>query len=228
MITVEQLKSALPVRMGKSVNDALVARLNEMIADPDACDNFRDNFISYAHVAQSGKYSLEDYVNAVMYVSYKLMDLSNTEAFKRVFPKKMERYKREGKTDKDISSFITAYNKTKLVNQIFEQTMVPVHVYNQGLFQEALNRQAWLMRNAKREDVQQKAADSLISALQTPTTSKIQLDIGVKESSVISQLRQVADNMANTQREQIVSGQRTARDVAESKIIEGEAIEVIT
>lgn len=71
MITVEQLKSALPVRMGKSVNDALVARLNEMIADPDACDNFRDNFISYAHVAQSGKYSLEDYVNAVMYVSYK-------------------------------------------------------------------------------------------------------------------------------------------------------------
>lgn len=68
------------------------------------------------------------------------------------------------------------------------------------------------MRNAKREDVQQKAADSLINALQTPTTSKIQLDIGVKENSVISQLRQVADN-SNAQREQIVSGQRTARDV---------------
>ena len=56
-----------------------------------------------------------------------------------------------GKNAKDISSFVTSYNKNKLVNLILEQSMIPSWVLNQDMYQKALNVQCELMLTANSE-----------------------------------------------------------------------------
>ena len=58
----------------------------------------------------------QDYVNAVKYVSHKLMGCTNLDAYVKTFPVKYQGFLNQGVLSKDIASYITAYNKSKLVN----------------------------------------------------------------------------------------------------------------
>ena len=125
---------------------------------------------------------------------------------------------------KDIASYVTAYNKSKLVNLIFEQTLIPSHVLNQDLYQRALNVQADLMINAKSEKVRCDAANSLLTQLKAPEVKKVELDIGVKEDGLIAALRATTLELARQQRLMVESGAMNAQEVAHGKlIIEGTA-----
>ena len=120
---------------------------------------------------------------------------------------------------KDISSYVVAFNKSKLVNLIFEQTLIPMHVLNQDLYQKALNVQADLMVNATSEKVRSDAANSLLTHLKTPETTKIKLDIGIDgASSMIDDLRAATQMFVAEQKAYIQSGAGTAKDVAERKL----------
>ena len=154
MFTKEELQSALPAKMSKTISNELVLNLNAMIGDPDHYERIRENLVGYTHILSEGKYTVEDYLNAVMYASYKMAGMTNIDAFSKTFPDKMARYTAAGKSINAINSFVTAYNKTKLVTNILSQAMVPVHILNMDLFQEAINKEAHLMRNGKTEKIQ--------------------------------------------------------------------------
>jgi hypothetical protein len=175
---------------------------------------------------QDGRFKASEYVNAVKYVSHKLMGCTNIEAYSKTFPDKMQRFGAQGVQPKDIASYVTAYNKSKLVNLIFEQTLIPVHVLNQDMYQKALNHQLYLMTNAKSEKVQTEAANSLLTQLRPPDVKKIELDISHKEDSSIAQLRQATLELARQQREGIRAGQITAQDAAHSRVTAADAVDV--
>jgi hypothetical protein len=130
----------------------------------------------------------------------------------------------QGVAAKDIASYVTAYNKSKLVNLVFEQTLIPSYVLNQDLYQKALNVQADLMVSAHSEKVRTDAANSLLTHLKMPEKQKVELEIGIKEDSSIAVLRQATLELARSQRLAMQAGQVTAQDVAHSKL---EAIEVV-
>lgn len=65
---------------------------------------------------------------------------------------------KSGVSEKDQSSYISAYHKSKLVNLIFEQTLIPIHILNAPLLQQAINVQAELMLTANSEKVRSDAA----------------------------------------------------------------------
>jgi hypothetical protein len=133
----------------------------------------------------------------------------------------------QGLQAKDIASYVTAYNKSKLVNLIFEQTLIPSYVLNQDLYQRALNVQADLMVNSGSDKVRCDAANSLLTHLKMPETQKVELEIGVKEDSSISQLRQATLELARAQRLAMEAGQMNAQEVAHTKItIDVDAVEV--
>lgn len=226
MFTKEELQSALPAKMSKTISDDLVLNINSMIGDPDFYERIRENLIGYTHILSEGKYTVDDYLNAVMYASYKMAGMTNIDAFAKTFPDKMARYNAAGKSINAINSFVTAYNKTKLVTNILGQAMVPVHILNMDLFQEAINKEAHLMRHGKTEKVQHEAAKALMEILQPPQEAKIKLDIGVGKSTVMDELARATQDLAQQQLEAIRSGRLTAKQIAESKIIEGEAIDV--
>lgn len=227
-LTIEQFKSALPEKVKKSLNQELIDQINGTLSDPEMFESYRDNLLSYTKVMADGKFKIQNYVDAVRYVSHKLMGCSNIEAYTKTFPDKYARFVAQGVSSKDIASYVTAYNKSKLVNLIFEQTLIPSYVLNQDLYQKALNVQAELMVNAKSEKVRCDAANSLLSQLKMPETQKVELDIGIKEDGSIAALRATTLELARQQRLMLEAGAMNAQDVAHSKlVIEGEAREVL-
>jgi hypothetical protein len=224
MLTLEQFKLALPDKVKKSINQELVDQINSTLSDPEMFESYRDNLISYTKVMADGKFKVSSYIDAVRYVSFKLMGCTNIEAYTKTFPDKYQRFVQQGIQAKDIASYVTAYNKSKLVNLIFEQTLIPSHVLNQDLYQRALNVQADLMVNAKSEKVRCDAANSLLTQLKAPEVKKVELDIGVKEDSSIAALRATTMELARQQRLMVESGAMNAQEVAHGKlIIEGTA-----
>lgn len=224
-LTVEQFQMALPEKVKKSINQELIDQINRTLSDPDMFENYRDNLLSYTKVMADGRFKVTDYVNAVKYVSHKLMGCTNIDAYTKTFPDKYQRFLAQGVAAKDIASYVTAYNKSKLVNLIFEQTLIPSHVLNQDLYQKALNVQADLMMNAKSEKVRCDAANSLLTQLKQPEIKKVELDIAVKESSAIEELKKTSLELARQQRLMMEAGVMNAQQVAHSKIL-GEVVDV--
>ena len=225
-LTVEEFKTALPEKVKKSVNQELIDQINKTLSDPEMYESYRENLVSYTRVMADGRFKVPNYINAVKYVSHKLMGCSNIDAYSKTFPDKMVNFANQGVSSKDIASYVTAYNKGKLVNLIFEQTLIPSYVLNQDLYQKALNVQAELMVSAHSEKVRSDAAAHLMQALKMPDVSKVELDVKVSESSVISQLRQTTLELARQQRLSIEAGQMNAQEAAHSRVIEAEVVEV--
>lgn len=219
MLTVEQFQSALPTVLKRTVSQELIDKVNSTLANPEEFEAYRDNLLSYTRVMADGRFKIENYIDAVRYVSHKLMGATNIEAYSKTFPDKITRFAAQGVSSKDIASYVTAYNKSKLVNLIFEQTLIPSYVLNQDLYQRALNVQADLMMSAKSEKVRCDAANSLLTQLKMPETQKVELEIGVKEDSAIAALRATTMALAEQQRQMVTSGAMNAQQVAHGKIV---------
>ena len=218
-LSIEQFKLALPDKVKKSVNQELIDQVNATLSEPELFEAYRDNLLSYTRVMSDGRFKVQEYLAAVKYVSHKLMGCTNIEAYSKTFPDKIQRFATQGVAAKDIASYVTAYNKSKLVNLIFEQTLIPSYVLNQDLYQKALNVQADLMVTAKSEKVRTDAANSLLTHLKMPDKQKVELEIGVKEDSSINALRQATLELARAQRLAMQAGQVGVLQVAESKLI---------
>lgn len=219
VLTVEQFQRALPDKIKRSITQELIDQVNLTLSDPDMYENYRDNLVSYGRVMADGRFKVSEYVNAVKYVSHKLLGCSNIDAYTKTFPDKYVRFLAQGVSSKDIASYVTAYNKSKLVNLIFEQTLVPHYVLNQDLYQKALNVQAELMVAAKSEKVRSDAANSLLMHLKMPETQKVELEIGVREDSSIAALRASTLALVAQQRDMLRAGAMSARDMAESALV---------
>lgn len=224
MLSLGEVQAAVPANMKKLVDQPLVDTLNQISADPLVADQIRDNFISYTGVLKDGKYKTEDYLAAVMYVSFKLMGDSNKEAWCKAFPSRYATLKARGAQEKEVSAHVAAYTKGKLVNAILEQSMVPTYVLNAHLFQQALNVQADLMQNANSEKVRSDAANSILTHLKRPEAVKGQIDVNIKDSSGMNELKNVLGDLAAQQRELLANG-APIRQITDARIIETEVDE---
>ena len=218
MLTVDELKKALPVYLKTAASQELVDRVNGIGSDPEIARQIQENMVSYTGVLKDGKYRIEDYLNAVSYVSHKLMGSTNQDAYAKTFPGRYGGLVAGGATDKVISAYVSAYNKGKLVNAILEQTLVPMWVLNQNTYQNAINTQALLMTSAKSEMVRMQAANSILTHLKRPEKVQVELDVGAVETSGMKQLKDTLTLLAEQQRNLIESGAST-KSIAHQKLV---------
>ena len=223
-ITTTEFKDALPAQMKKNVNQDLIDKVNTIMANDDEREQFRDNIIGMSYVLKEGKFKLDSYVNAVRYIGFTMMGKTNQESYALTFPDKLKDWNMKGKTAKDISAAVAIYNKSKLVNLVREAAMIPAHIYNQDIFQKAINIQLELAMNASSEKVRSDAANSLMTHLKAPETKKVELDIAVKEDSAIANLRETTAKLIEQQKAMLASKGMSAKEVAEQNImiIDGE------
>jgi len=219
LLTLEQFKQVLPEKFKKTVNEELVSQINQTLADPLMYETYRDNLLSYSSVMQDGRFKIVDYVQAVKYCSHKIMGASNLEAFTKTFPNRYQRFLNNGVSQKDIASYITSYNKNKLVNLILEQSLIPSWVLNQDLYQKAINVQADLMINANSEKVRSDAANSLLNHLKPPEVHKVELDIGLKKDSAMEDLKNTLFDLAAIQQKVIAAGVVPIVDLSKQKLV---------
>lgn len=217
-LTQDQFKKVLPANVRTRVTDTMVDTINNLCADPKLRENFRDNILSYASVMNSGRYKIESYLSAVMFTSFKLLGDGNTVAYAKTFPARYQRLIDEGNDDKAISSYSTAFNKTKLVQAIMAQTLTPTHVLNMDVYQKAINKNVVLMNTATSETVQQKAAECLMTQLKPPEAAKLEIDVTHKADDTIGVMQDAIRELAAKHREKIIEGGITVRDAAHSTL----------
>lgn len=224
MLTQQEVQSAVPATLKVTVSQEMVDTLNGICTDEEVARTVRENLTSYTSVMKEGRFKFEDYLHAVSYVSFKMMGYSNQEAYTRTFPTRYQLLVAKGATSKDISAYVAAYHKNKLVNLILEQSLIPMWVLNQDVYQEAINKQVRLMRTAQREDVQQKAADSLMNHLKKPEAVKgVELNLNLPESTGLKDLKDQMLQLAQQQKDLIAAGVKT-KEIAHMAIIEAEVV----
>lgn len=226
VLTEEDVKRALPQHLRASVTQTMVDTLNNISADPIMAENIRDNFVGYSSILKEGKFKADEYINAVAYVSYKLMGFNNEEAYARTFQQRYATLLAKGTSKKDIGSYVAAYHRGKMVNLIMEQSLVPTWVLNQDLFQKALNVQADLMLNSNSDKVRTDAANSLLTHLKKPEPKgNFQINLDQTETNGMKEMRAMLGQLAQQQRELIQGGQVKTIDIAASRLSVGEDIE---
>ena len=224
MLTQQEVVKALPANLKSCVTQSLVDNINNISADPLVAEQIRNNYISYTAVLKDGKFKTEDYLSAVAYVSFKLMGYTNQESYYRTFPARHQALLAKGTSSKDIAAYVSAYARGKLVNLILEQSLVPTWVVNQDLYQKALNVQADLMQNAASEKVRSDAANSILTHLTNPTDTNFQINMDMRESSGMNEMRDALAKMAQQQQELISQGVST-REIAGQRIVPAETFE---
>ncbi len=222
-LTVEQVEKALPANLKNAATQAFTDHINNIVSDPLVAEQVRNNFISYTSVLKDGKFKTEDYLHAVTYVSYKLMGDTNQDAYFKTFPQRHASLVARGVSNKDISAYVSAYNKGKLVNLILEQTLVPSWVLNADIYQRAINTQADLMINAQSEKVRCDAANSILTHLAKPKEAGPLINLDMRQDTGMNELKDLLTSLARKQRDMIQEGSVSTREIAEQNIIEGEA-----
>lgn len=224
----QEVINAVPAHLRTAVTPQFVDKLNNIAADPMFAEEFERNFVSYTKVLMEGKFKTEDYLNAVSYVTYKLLGHSNQDAFAFTFPDRIRRMTAANYDKKQISSYVASYHKGQLVQKIMEQTLVPAFVLHQSKFHDAINVQHEIATDtgALNKD-RVAAADSLLKHLTPPTAKEVNLNLGVQESSGMAELRQMMLETARHQQELARSG-FSVKAIAEAPLIEGSATEKLT
>jgi len=219
-LTMGMLRDVLPPRLHSGLSEALLDQINTTITDPIVLDQFRDNLISFSTILKQGRFRLDHYICAVKYVSLIAMGDTKREAYLKTFPGKHKKLVAANTPDTHVKAYASVYHKTKLVTLILEQMLVPVFIYNSAVYQEAVNAEANLMRNAKSEKVRCDAAAVLLQHLRPPDTQKIELDIGYKEDDSIKALRATTLALARQQQEMIEKGTASTQVIATSTLVE--------
>jgi len=226
-LTLEQFRDVLPKNTRSTLTQEIVDEINSAITDPILAKTYKDNLLSYTSVLNEGKFKTTDYINAVRYVSNRMMSESNVAAYLKTFPDKHQWFIDEGTSSKDISSYVAMFVKGKLVQSIMAQTLTPFYVLNQAEYQKALNVLVELMMETDPSKkvspkVRCDAANAVMTHLKPP--ENVKLEVNVKDNDgMLAGLRQTMLELAAMQHKNIELGISSAKDIAHSSlVIEGE------
>lgn len=227
-LTVELLKDIAPKAVKGIIDQQYVDDVNALINDPDSAAFVRDTLITASDVIQKGRFTFDQYISACKYATFKSMGETNISSFIKTFPDKYQDWLAQGKSDKEISRYVSAYANSKCVEEVLKKVSISFYVQNMDIRQKALATQAELMISASSEKVRSDAANSVLTHTKPPEESnaKLEVDINVnQESGQMAELRETMRKMAELQQSIIAGGGMTAQQVAHSRIIEGEVEE---
>ena len=218
---IDDFREALPPQYRGKLNTEIMEHIHKKMSDPDMYEDLRDKMISYTNVFQHGKFRMINYLDGIRYISYKSMGMTNEKAYAATFPKKVKKWKKSGMSSKNISSYVSQYNKSKLIVMLYERALIPFKLLNQENLQKAVNKQVELL-NARSEMVQQLAANSLMTHLAPSETTTMELDVQDKQNTMIDELRKATTEMVNAQRKQLEDGVIDASTLAASNLLSSE------
>lgn len=220
LLSQEQFLAALPPQIQKrGISKEVATSIRGLLSDPDMAEAYRDNLLGYTNVMNEGKFKLTSYVKAVQYVTHKLSGKNNQESYMATFPEKWNDWVQCNVSAKDISSYVSIYNGSQLVNKILEQSLIPNWILNQDIRQKAINHLASLMVSAQSEKVQVEAAGQLLTHLKMPEKLKVQMEVDVKEGGVMDELRKQTLALASMMQNAVQAGHMSAKDAAERPLI---------
>lgn len=209
-------------------DDRVRELLRRGVDDENMWDVIEENYVTYLNVLRDGRFSSEEYINAVKYVSFKLMGYNNAESYRRVFPERYKRIVERAKgskcsVDEYVGGFVSAYNKGQLVLRILEQSLIPSYVLNAPLHQKAINVLADMVMNpAVKGMAKVKACETLLNYTKPPETIRHELSLSDSGVDVVGKLKEAMDSLAETLDRGLNKDVITLKQVAEGEFVESE------
>lgn len=216
------LSRVLPKGIGSVACDTITDMINSTAMGMDSVmgEHFRDNCITWIDTVKGTRYSARQFLDAVKYVTHRLSGDSQTRAYARTFPNRINRMEQDGISNTNLSSYVNSYNNSKLVADIYAQALIPTHIMYNDFFHKAILVQAEIMSNDKvSPKVRSDAANSLMQHLKTPESKKAELAIKLEDNDVISQLKDAMVGLAQAQVHNVQHGHSKVIDIAEAEII---------
>lgn len=196
----------MPAKMRTLVTTETLNRINAIAdGDEELIALFRDNMTNYEAAVNEGKYTSQDYVNAIMFVTFKNLGYTDIDAYAKVFPERYSEKIKKGYDRNRIAVDVSAYSHNKLVLKLRDQMMIPVWLLNQPYVQKAINVQVDLMENSTSDLVRQKAAESLMNYLKKPEAANT-LEINIKQTSEMKIIEEKLTTIVDHQLKAIEQG----------------------
>ena len=228
-MTLDELKAGIPKHTRNLVNQGVVDVFNGLEGEhgEDFAEHYKQNFVSMSSIMKGGLYSTKDYMNAVKYVAFKLLENTDIDSYMMTFPERYARLMRTHAAHGDeaairsdkISPYVTAYKKNDIVVRVLEQSLVPSRILNAPMFQQALNIQMSIAMTSRSDQVRSQAAESVMKYTMSPEVQKIELEVGIKGQDEVMALRTEMHRLASQQQATIESGTKTALYIAEQKLL---------
>jgi len=214
----------------KKPSKSLVDKINQLATSVELSESYKDNLVTFTSVLTKGAFTPAQYVSAVQYVSYRLMGQTIQDAWRKTFPERYQTLLSKGTPAKDISSHASAYNKTKLVNLITEQSLIPSYIINNHYFQEALDVQVSIMRDHTqsgkvRSDAAAKVKEYTVMPDAIITNKE---EVSSKGMDIIAELAKSVTALAEGKRTSIIEGRATAQEIARKPVYQIEDAELIS
>ena len=225
-----KVKDCLPSKFAEIVGDELIDKIDALILqDSEIKDTIFENLIDFKEIAMGGGIKVDSFVNATLYVSYYLLGKTKTDSFTKVYPGRIDRFNKEGKSIGTINNIIGGYHRSKLVQTMLGQCQMPSYVMFRNVFFKAVKIQVEIMEDDNvSATVRQKAACSLMGHLKEPEIQKVELDVNHKSDDgvdIIKELLNATKGLAQSQSVAISDGSKTAGDIANSDIIDADYVE---
>ena len=224
LLTIEDVQNALPSRKN-AITQELVDVLNEVKDEAEfQGEPLLNTAVVYEKLMINNKASVREFIDAIRFCAYLVtMDDNYTEAYKKTFYYRdfvKERISADTKSIKyaELTSAASRYRRNnKLVADLLVYSQAPLEIMFLGWRYKAVGVLADTMMNAKLDRDKINAAKELLVATKGPETKRIELDIGVKESSAIASLNEQLSVMAGKQVMLLESGARELSDFGSLK-----------
>lgn len=212
-ITKEQIQSALPSRKN-TITDEVVELINKSQDDPEfQGESLLQTATTYEQVLVRNKASIRQYLDAIRFCAYLLSEDDNaTEAYKRTFIDRdfvQDRINQPTDSNKyiELVSAASRYRRSKLVVDILTVSQVPLELMFGGMRMKAVGVLADRMMNSRLDRDRISAAKELLAATKGPDEHRIELDVGVKETSAVVALQEQLAEMGRVQLARLRQGE---------------------
>lgn len=210
-------------KVDKGVKEKALEFINTAIKgnDPAIAEHFRNNCITVmdSMYGNGSKITLQDYINACLFVSYRAAGDTKTRAYCKVFPERVMRMEKEGRPIAHLNSYADIYSKGQAVIDIQAKTLVPIHLVCHDFFFQALRVSVDIMNDTSvSPKVRTDAANNVMNQTRPPEIKKQELEIKINESDEIEQLKEALFTLSEKQRDQIIEGEYSVVDVTKQVI----------
>lgn len=149
-VTVEDLKDALPSKMGKKVNDEILHYLNNCTNNVDIERGYlEDNFFKFTPLLKelTVRSSPKDYIDAIKYVSLLIgAGFSKSDAWKKTFPEKWDRMRKSENEGKYIHNIVNTFDSRPIIVSLKAKMAVSTAVKYAPMREKAFEHMHQLMR----------------------------------------------------------------------------------
>lgn len=204
----------------------MMDRVNQIIQseNPTYAEYFRNIWVDSLDLMSSSNnnsktYSYKELANACLFMTYRMAGDTKIKAYCKVFPERFERLKNEGENNSRLYDYAELYSRNKICTEIAAKISIPTHILYQDAFHKAMRVSVDIMMDEKvSPKVRVEAAANIMNHTKIPEIKKAELDISIRETDDLQQLKQTLAELSSKQHQMIIDGECSVVDVSKQVI----------